>query len=83
MTKIIIPRFVPMGIFNVVPMSDIRLWTLLWDIKHRYGHIDKYMPQHIMSGLRDYSHIKGFALAVISTNIHRKSSNSKTCDKSG
>ena len=45
---------VPMSIFNVVPMSDIRLWTLLWDMKHRYGHIDKYMAQHIMSGLYAY-----------------------------
>ena len=45
---------VPMSIFNVLPMSDIRLWTMLWDMKHRYGHIDKYMAQHIMSGRYAY-----------------------------
>ena len=45
---------VPMGIFNVVPMSDIRFWTLMWDMKHRYGKIDKYMAQAIMSGRHAY-----------------------------
>jgi len=45
---------VPMKIFNVVAQSQTRFWTMLWDIKHRYGHIDKYMAQHIMSGRYAY-----------------------------
>jgi hypothetical protein len=45
---------VPMSIFNVVPMSDIRLWTMLWDMKHRYGRIDRYMAQRILGGLYAY-----------------------------
>ena len=36
---------VPLTIFNVLPLSDVRFWTLMWDIKHNYGHIDKYMAQ--------------------------------------
>ena len=31
--------------------SGIRFWTLMWDLKHNHGQIDKYMAQHIMSGL--------------------------------
>lgn len=42
---------VPLSIFNVLPLSDIRFWTLMWDMKHRFGRIDRYMAQHIMSGL--------------------------------
>jgi len=26
----------------------------MWDMKHRFGHIDRYMAQHIMSGLYKY-----------------------------
>ena len=42
---------VPLSIFNVAELSDIRFWTLMWDLKQRYGRIDSYMAQHIMSGL--------------------------------
>jgi hypothetical protein len=31
--------------------SGIRFWTLMWDIRHRYGKVDEYVAQHIMSGL--------------------------------
>lgn len=43
---------VPMTIFTVLPPSDteVRFWTLMWDMKKRYGQIDRYMAQHIMSG---------------------------------
>ena len=34
--------------------SGIRFWTLMWDIKHNYGHIDKYRAQQICSGLYGY-----------------------------
>jgi hypothetical protein len=40
---------VPMTIFNVMPPSVERFWTLMWDAKDRHGRIDKYMAQHIMS----------------------------------
>jgi len=45
---------VPLSMFNVLPLSDVRFRTLMWDMKHNYGHIDKYMAQHIMSGLYGY-----------------------------
>jgi hypothetical protein len=45
---------IPMGIFNVVSLSHVRFWTMLWDMKHRYGQIDKYMAQHIMGGRYAY-----------------------------
>jgi hypothetical protein len=42
---------VPLSIFNVVELSDVRFWTLMWDLKQRSGRIDSYMAQHIMGGL--------------------------------
>jgi len=45
---------VPMTIFNVHPTSEDRFWTMMWDIKHRYGRIDKYMAQAIMCGRYSY-----------------------------
>jgi hypothetical protein len=42
---------VPLSIFNVTELSDVRFWTLMWDLKQRYGRIDSYMTQHIMGGL--------------------------------
>jgi hypothetical protein len=40
---------VPMNIFNVTPGSEERFWTLMWDIKDRFGSIDRYVVQHILS----------------------------------
>lgn len=34
--------------------SGLRYWTLMWDIKHHYGRIDKYRAQQIMSGFYRY-----------------------------
>jgi hypothetical protein len=34
--------------------SGIRFWTLMWDIKHNYGRIDRYRAQQIMSGVYAY-----------------------------
>ena len=45
---------VPLSIFNVTALSDVRFWTLMWDMKHRFGGIDQYTAQHIMGGL--YKH---------------------------
>lgn len=45
---------IPMTIFNVkIPgtlseFSEDRFWTLMWDLKERYGLIDKYLAQHIL-----------------------------------
>ena len=42
---------IPLTIFNVLGEdSDTRFWTLMWDMKQRFGRIDRYMTQHIMSG---------------------------------
>jgi hypothetical protein len=51
---------IPMTIFNVYPgHSELRFWTLMWDMEHRYGRIDKYMAQHIMSGLYGHDEVTG------------------------
>jgi hypothetical protein len=39
---------VPMTIFNVNQSSEARFWTLMWEIKERYGRVDKYVAQHIL-----------------------------------
>ena len=39
---------VPMTIFNVSKDSEDRFWTLMWDVRDRYGKIDKYTAQHIL-----------------------------------
>ena len=31
--------------------SGSRFWTLMWDIRHNYGQLDRYRAQRIMSGL--------------------------------
>jgi len=40
-----------MSIFKVATLSGDRFNTPMRDMEHRYGRIDKYMAQHIMSGL--------------------------------
>ena len=34
--------------------SGTRFWTLMWDMAHHHGCIDRYQAQHIMSGLYAY-----------------------------
>jgi hypothetical protein len=46
---------VPMTLFTTaVQGSYDRFWTLMWDMKHQYGKMDKYMAMHIMSGTYKY-----------------------------
>lgn len=45
--------------------SGKRFWTLLWDIKHNYGRIDRYRAQQIMSGYYHYVKDTGKKLEVI------------------
>jgi hypothetical protein len=44
--------------------SGLRFWTLMWDIKHHYGRIDKYRSQQIMSGFYGYDKDTGEKLEV-------------------
>lgn len=39
------------GIVRGLTPSGRRFWALMWDLKHNKGQIDKYLAQHIMSGL--------------------------------
>jgi hypothetical protein len=34
--------------------SGVRFWTLMWDVKHNFGHVDRFRSQQIMSGLYVY-----------------------------
>jgi hypothetical protein len=45
--------------------SGKRFWTLLWDIKHNYGRIDRYRAQQIMSGYYHYGKDTGEKLEAI------------------
>jgi hypothetical protein len=46
---------VPMTIFTTAGQgSHDRFWTLMWDMKHHHGKIDKYMAMHIMRGSYKY-----------------------------
>lgn len=45
--------------------SGMRFWTLLWDIKHHYGRIDKYRSQQIMSGFYWRNNNTGEKIEVI------------------
>jgi hypothetical protein len=39
--------------------SAVRFWTLMWDVRHNYGHIDRYRAQQIMSGVYAYDKDSG------------------------
>ena len=45
---------IPSGEATGLGGSGIRFWTLMWDLRHCFGRIDRYQAQRIMSGL--YAH---------------------------
>jgi hypothetical protein len=44
--------------------SGERFWTLMWDAKHNYGHIDRFRAQQIMSGSYAYDKETGEKIEV-------------------
>jgi hypothetical protein len=44
--------------------SGERFWTLMWDIKHNYGRIDRFRAQQIMSGAYAYDKDTGEKIEV-------------------
>ncbi len=44
--------------------SGERFWTLVWDIKHNYGRIDRYRAQKILSGVYMYDKDTGKKIDV-------------------
>jgi len=45
--------------------SGERFWTLMWDVKHNYGKIDRYRTQQIMSGYYRYEKDTGEKIEVV------------------
>lgn len=45
--------------------SGLRFQTLMWDIKHHYGRIDRYRTQQIMSGFYGYDNHTGEKIEVV------------------
>jgi len=44
--------------------SGVRFWTLMWDMKHNYGNIDRYQAQQILSGMYAYDKETGDKIEV-------------------
>jgi len=44
--------------------SGQRFWTLMWDVKHNFGRIDRYRTQQIMSGTYAYDRDTGEKIEV-------------------
>jgi hypothetical protein len=48
--------------------SGVRFWTLMWDVRHNYGHIDRYRAQQIMSGAYAHDQETGERIEVVETD---------------